>query len=197
MTGPAFAASYEINDFTTPATAVSYSGTGTGSPASDVSISYNLVSTLSYGAGSLTVSSLSVNAFAQIFISATGANVSGYNCYELSFTGATGTALNINNEMYSSSGNTASAINVSPSGGAFDVFLPIALINGFNPADVTGFLFEIETSNDSTGWTMKNFQLTTTAPTPLPAALPLFAGGIGGLGLLGWRARRKARTRAA
>jgi hypothetical protein len=29
---------------------------------------------------------------------------------------------------------------------------------------------------------------------PLPAALPLFATGIGGLGLLGWRRRRKART---
>jgi len=29
--------------------------------------------------------------------------------------------------------------------------------------------------------------------TPLPAALPLFATGLGGLGLLGWRRRRKAR----
>jgi hypothetical protein len=27
--------------------------------------------------------------------------------------------------------------------------------------------------------------------TPLPAALPLFATGIAGLGLLGWRRRRK------
>ena len=31
-----------------------------------------------------------------------------------------------------------------------------------------------------------------TAATPLPAALPLFATGIGGLGLLGWRRKRKA-----
>ena len=29
--------------------------------------------------------------------------------------------------------------------------------------------------------------------TPLPATLPLFATGIGGLGLLGWRRKRKAR----
>jgi len=29
--------------------------------------------------------------------------------------------------------------------------------------------------------------------TPLPAALPLFATGLGGLGLLGWRKRRKVR----
>ena len=33
-----------------------------------------------------------------------------------------------------------------------------------------------------------------TATTPLPAALPLFATGIGGLGLLGWRRRRKAQA---
>jgi hypothetical protein len=31
--------------------------------------------------------------------------------------------------------------------------------------------------------------------TPLPAALPLFATGLGGLGLLGWRRKRKARGR--
>jgi hypothetical protein len=32
--------------------------------------------------------------------------------------------------------------------------------------------------------------------TPLPTALPLFATGIGGLGLLGWRRKRKARAGA-
>jgi hypothetical protein len=30
------------------------------------------------------------------------------------------------------------------------------------------------------------------SPTPLPAALPLFATGLGGLGLLGWRKKKKA-----
>ena len=30
------------------------------------------------------------------------------------------------------------------------------------------------------------------AETPLPAALPLFAGGLGALGLLGWRRKKKA-----
>jgi hypothetical protein len=31
----------------------------------------------------------------------------------------------------------------------------------------------------------------TVAATPLPAALPLFAGGLGVIGLLGWRRKRK------
>ena len=34
------------------------------------------------------------------------------------------------------------------------------------------------------------------APTPLPAALPLFASGLGALGLLGWRRKRKATAAA-
>jgi hypothetical protein len=33
-----------------------------------------------------------------------------------------------------------------------------------------------------------------TSATPLPAALPLFATGLGALGLLGWRRKRKARA---
>jgi hypothetical protein len=33
-------------------------------------------------------------------------------------------------------------------------------------------------------------------PTPLPAALPLFATGLGALGLLGWRKKRKAQAGA-
>jgi len=35
------------------------------------------------------------------------------------------------------------------------------------------------------------------APTPLPAALPLFAGGVGALGFFGWRRKRKAAAPAA
>jgi hypothetical protein len=33
--------------------------------------------------------------------------------------------------------------------------------------------------------------------TPLPATLPLFATGLGALGLLGWRRKRKAKPIAA
>jgi hypothetical protein len=42
------------------------------------------------------------------------------------------------------------------------------------------------------------FVLNTSAPstTPLPATLPLFASGLGALGLLGWRRKRKAQATA-
>ena len=36
----------------------------------------------------------------------------------------------------------------------------------------------------------------TVVATPLPAALPLFATGLGALGLLGWRRKRKAQAAA-
>jgi hypothetical protein len=44
------------------------------------------------------------------------------------------------------------------------------------------------------GWPIAVFNEvgTTTPTTPLPAALPLFATGLGALGLLGWRRKRKA-----
>jgi hypothetical protein len=45
-------------------------------------------------------------------------------------------------------------------------------------------------------WTFITGELTVTQTTPLPAALPLFATGLGALGLLGWRRKRKAQTAA-
>jgi hypothetical protein len=37
----------------------------------------------------------------------------------------------------------------------------------------------------------------TASTTPLPAALPMFASGLGALGFLGWRRKRKAAALAA
>jgi hypothetical protein len=42
-----------------------------------------------------------------------------------------------------------------------------------------------------------NGQITISAATPVPAALPLFATGLAALGLLGWRKKRKAAAVAA
>ena len=41
------------------------------------------------------------------------------------------------------------------------------------------------------------FTNVSSSSTPLPAALPLFASGLGGLGLLSWRRKRKASALAA
>jgi hypothetical protein len=41
---------------------------------------------------------------------------------------------------------------------------------------------------------LDNIDVELAAATPLPAALPLFASGLGGLGLLGWRRKGKARA---
>jgi hypothetical protein len=57
---------------------------------------------------------------------------------------------------------------------------------GFNNHDS-----EIDFGGD--GWTYLTGELTVTQ-TPLPAAFPLLATGIGSLGLLGWRRKRKAQA---
>jgi hypothetical protein len=57
-----------------------------------------------------------------------------------------------------------------------------------NFASVYGHGFEAEVHVGSNGVQDGGFA------TPLPAALPLFVSGIGGLGLLGWRRKRKAQA---
>lgn len=42
-----------------------------------------------------------------------------------------------------------------------------------------------------------NIQIGTASVTPLPTALPLFASGLGAIGLFGWRRKRKAQAVAA
>ena len=46
---------------------------------------------------------------------------------------------------------------------------------------------------DPSEWYVDDVSVTGAAPSavPLPAALPLFASGLGALGLLGWRRKRK------
>jgi hypothetical protein len=50
----------------------------------------------------------------------------------------------------------------------------------------------------TTGTAIENFEVdnfaVATSATPLPAALPLFATGLGALGLIGWRRRRQQAT---
>jgi hypothetical protein len=50
---------------------------------------------------------------------------------------------------------------------------------------------EIDLTSSSGFKETKHFQISGIGPVPLPAALPLFAGALGGLGIVGrWRKRR-------
>jgi len=62
-----------------------------------------------------------------------------------------------------------------------------------------GFGTTFNTKGDpfSGGWGVDNWNVTINpSSTPLPAALPLFATGLGALGLLGWRRKKKATASA-
>jgi hypothetical protein len=59
------------------------------------------------------------------------------------------------------------------------------------------FYADIENTQAVLDFGVTTSGITGIAPTPLPAALPLFAGGLGALGLLGWRRKRTARSVAA
>ncbi len=78
--------------------------------------------------------------------------------------------------------------------------LPAAIDSAFSytvlPGDTAVGLFHTSGSN-FIYLTPETLTVSLTAPgaTPLPAALPLFASGLGGLGLLGWRRKRKAQAR--
>jgi hypothetical protein len=94
------------------------------------------------------------------------------------------------------------------------IFIKVGLdIEGFgNPGGVqAGFLDSLDyptgmgvftlddgvTANDPGTFLFNNLFLPPNAETPLPAALPLFATGLGALGLLGWRRKKKAAALAA
>jgi len=51
----------------------------------------------------------------------------------------------------------------------------------------------------TTDWDYNDLDVVVTnvSLTPVPAALPLFAGGLGAMGLLGWRRKRKDAVAAA
>jgi hypothetical protein len=50
---------------------------------------------------------------------------------------------------------------------------------------------------DNTGSLLISVEANSLTTTPLPAALPLFATGLGAMGFFGWRRKRKATALAA
>ncbi len=66
---------------------------------------------------------------------------------------------------------------------------------GNTPDDVYQIGFGYPVDNVCCTWTYVNFAAVTgeaVPETPIPAALPLFATGLGAMGLIGWRRKRKA-----
>ena len=57
-------------------------------------------------------------------------------------------------------------------------------------------LTELNTYQFGAGYfaSLGNVAIIDTPPVPLPAALPLFVAGLGALGFMGWRKKRKALT---
>jgi hypothetical protein len=83
----------------------------------------------------------------------------------------------------------------------FDSGIPIGSLKGYNGGGL-GAAFdtcELVSTFDcsSINPLAANGATITPASTPLPAALPLFATGLGAMGLFGWRRKRKAEAIAA
>jgi hypothetical protein len=83
--------------------------------------------------------------------------------------------------VYSSHGSATATIQTTNSGDSTTSLGPTTLVSASN-------------SGAPGTWSASN---SAASATPLPAALPLFAGGLGALGLLGWRRKRKAAALAA
>ena len=65
------------------------------------------------------------------------------------------------------------------------------LLLGINDDVFGSVVVDDELVPDNTGSLNISVVVSDTSATPLPAALPLFAAGLGALGLLGWRRKRK------
>jgi hypothetical protein len=85
-------------------------------------------------------------------------------------------------------------------GGPSGTFLQSLSISGTDPVttvlNLIGTQFTLKMASWDFGVTNVNFDQVAVAATPIPAALPLFASALGGLGLLGWR-RKQAGAQAA
>jgi len=87
--------------------------------------------------------------------------------------------------------------------GPSTIFNSLALPTSLNLSDFTSRLFTVSETDQSGPFRIQvgtytiPFQVSELeqVSTPLPAALPLFAGGLGALGLLGWRSKRRLAAR--
>ena len=179
--GPTWAkAVYVIDDFGTPSTALSFSGSGTGSIVdqlvpgaratflqADTDVNpLDGVATVSYGGGQLTVSSPSQGrTYASVgyddfanHLHDTSLDTTPYNYFEFQFA-YSDKPININALLYSGTPTgpniyyDGGSANVDPpkSGGPFTVYIPIPAPAGFDRANVNGEYFEIDVASNQVG----------------------------------------------
>jgi plastocyanin len=79
---------------------------------------------------------------------------------------------------------------------AFDSGFHLSPFDFFFTFTVAGLYPYFDAIHGGPGGFGESGVITVTAATPLPAALPLFATGLGAMGLLGWRRKRKNATPA-
>lgn len=223
---PASASSFVFDNFATPASAFTASlvgpgiifqgqvpGTQTTVNADTANNPANAVSTLSYGAGALSLTSSPQNAsrveagYGAFGSSSFHLDATPYNYYKISFNQAN-VDLNLNAVMFSATPTgpniyyTGNGTNIGPIHGSnpFDVYIPIGTgtVPGFNYADVNGIVFVIQSFGTGgaaeSSWAITNFSLTSGTPEPGTWALMLLGvGAVGGA----VRSRRRAAVAAS
>jgi hypothetical protein len=93
-----------------------------------------------------------------------------------------------------SGGSDCLGVVLAP-GGSCTSNAVFTISSGVGDTDVDSALWSVSLTVNGQAGGSTNVTISDAAPaTPLPAALPLFATGLGALGLLGWRRKRKARA---
>jgi hypothetical protein len=117
-------------------------------------------------------------------------NLTSYEPFSYVYLGSSsgGTLVIYNDTTCTSGGSSFSCSLAGPDRAALELVVTASGGVSFVDAGIS------TTSSSTAGTTIFGTETGTVNPTPLPAALPLFATGIGGLGLLGWRKKRKAQA---
>jgi hypothetical protein len=131
-----------------------------------------------------------------------GANFDGTNFPLIDYTFSDG-AQTLNNDnstdnLFEINTNAAGAITAW----AIEIIGSVSGVNYSDAIDVLNLppsleIFDegsIESPNGAFGYVDDDPGIWTVSQTPLPAAFPLFATGLGALGLFGWRRKRKAQA---
>jgi hypothetical protein len=90
------------------------------------------------------------------------------------------------------------SLSDAPDSDVLVLFLPTSTLTGYAGGDLCSTTYSCtvsaQTYLQTTGPIFENLTSGSLTATPLPAALPLFASGLGALSLLGWRRKRKAQA---